>query len=288
MITISENTKNYIKTVLSEAGGPRGKPHFSPKPGMPGTATSPAGFTGIADPGTAGGMYSPHSSDSDYEIRYKRQDAKAKGQVGMDIDRDILMGRTSIGNAQDIMNHIAQMSQGYATVEYLDSVLPAAFKAAMSANLLGKSPGVKGQHLSTSALAIPSDADFDKYGIDPATREIIKKTLNPSSGSAGGTGTKTPPAPTGSPSSTSPTSPTAKSPDPAKKAKDKKEQFVSLTKKFAANLGSLDPFNPLLGIKLGYELLGGKEILKRTRELGAAQSAGVQSSMGHPSAIGRF
>jgi len=286
MVNISENTKNYIKTVLSESGGPRGKPHFSPKPGMPGTPTSPAGFTGPVAPGTAGGMYSPHRSDDTQEILYKRK--KAKGQVGMDIDADILVGRTELGDAEGIMNHIAQISQGYATVEYLDSVLPAAFKAAMSANLLGKSPGVKGQHLSTLALAIPSDADFDKYGIDPATRDIIKKTLNPSSGSAGGTGTKTPPAPTGSPSSTSPTSPTAKSPDAAKKAKNKKEQFVSLTKKFAANLGSLDPFNPLLGIKLGYELLGGKEILKRTRELGAVQSAGVQSSMGHPSAIGRF
>lgn len=276
MITISENTKNYIKSLLSDAGGPRGKQHFSPKPGVPGA-------TGAAPAGTAGGMYSPHPSDSDYEIRYKRQDAKAKGQVGMDIDRDILMGRTSIGNAQDTMDHIAQMSQGYATAEYLDSVMPAAAKAAMALDLLGKSPGVKGkQQLKSSSSTI----DLTPYGVDPNTAKIAKDFLNPSSASASPSGTQTAPKPTGAPSSAS--SPQQKVAAEERAAKDKKDQFVSLTKKFAANLGSLDPFNPLLGIKLGYELLGGKEILKRTRELGAAQSAGVQSSMGHPSAIGRF
>jgi hypothetical protein len=274
MITISENTKNYIKSLLSEAGGPRGKQHFSPKPGVPGA-------TGDAPVGTAGGMYSPHPSDISIQIRKKRQEAK--GQFGMDIDRDILMGRTSIGNAQDTMDHIAQMSQGYATAEYLDSVMPAAAKAAMALNLWGKSPGVKGKQLKSSSSTI----DLTPYGVDPNTAKVAKDFLNPSSASASPSGTQTAPKPTGAPSSAS--SPQQKAAAAEERAaKDKKDQFVSLTKKFAANLGSLDPFNPLLGIKLGYELLGGKEILKRTRELGAAQSAGVQSSMGHPSAIGRF
>lgn len=273
MITISENTKNYIKSLLSEAGGPRGKQHFSPKPGVPGA-------TGAAPAGTAGGMYSPHPSDNSEEIRYKRQ--KAKRQVGMDIDRDILMGRTSIGNAQDTMDHIAQMSQGYATAEYLDSVMPAAAKAAMALDLLGKSPGVKGKQPKSSSPTI----DLTQYGVDPNTAEVARRFFNPNSASASPSGTQTAPKPTGAPSSAS--SPQQKAAAEERAAKDKKDQFVSLTKKFAANLGSLDPFNPLLGIKLGYELLGGKEILKRTRELGAAQSAGVQSSMGHPSAIGRF
>ena len=273
MITISENTKNYIKSLLSEAGGPRGKQHFSPKPGVPGA-------TGDAPVGTAGGMYSPHPSDDDEKIIYKRQ--KAKRQVGMDIDRDILMGRTSIGNAQDTMDHIAQMSQGYATAEYLDSVMPAAAKAAMALNLLGKSPGVKGKQLKSSSSTI----DLTPYGVDPNTAKVAKDFINPGSASASPSGTQTAPKPTGAPSSAS--SPQQKAAAEERAAKDKKDQFVSLTKKFAANLGSLDPFNPLLGIKLGYELLGGKEILKRTRELGAAQSAGVQSYMGHPSAIGRF
>jgi len=58
--------------------------------------------------------------------------------------------------------------------------------------------------------------------------------------------------------------------------------------KYTQNLGALDPFNPLLGLKLGYEMLGGNEILKRTRELGAAQSSGAQSSMGHPSGFGYY
>ena len=58
--------------------------------------------------------------------------------------------------------------------------------------------------------------------------------------------------------------------------------------KYTENLGALDPMNPLLGLKLGYEMLGGNEILKRTRELGAAQSSGAQSSMGHPSGFGYY
>jgi len=58
--------------------------------------------------------------------------------------------------------------------------------------------------------------------------------------------------------------------------------------KYTENLGALDPFNPLLGLKLGYEMLGGNEILKRTRELGTAQSSGAQSSMGHPSGFGYY
>ena len=58
--------------------------------------------------------------------------------------------------------------------------------------------------------------------------------------------------------------------------------------KYTENLGALDPMNPLLGLKLGYEMLGGNEILKRTRELGTAQSSGAQSSMGHPSGFGYY
>jgi hypothetical protein len=58
--------------------------------------------------------------------------------------------------------------------------------------------------------------------------------------------------------------------------------------KYSQNLGALDPLNPLLGLKLGYEMLGGNEILKRTREIGAAQSSGAQSSMGHPSGFGYY
>lgn len=52
---------------------------------------------------------------------------------------------------------------------------------------------------------------------------------------------------------------------------------------YSKNLGAIDPFNPLLGLKIGVEMLGGKEVLRRTRELGAAQSAGASSTMGHPS-----
>jgi len=52
---------------------------------------------------------------------------------------------------------------------------------------------------------------------------------------------------------------------------------------YSKNLGAIDPYNPLLGLKIGVEMLGGKEVLRRTRELGAVQSAGAASAMGHPS-----
>ena len=64
--------------------------------------------------------------------------------------------------------------------------------------------------------------------------------------------------------------------------------FANKVLAFSKNLGALDPFNPLLGYKIGNEMLGGREILKRTRELGAAQSSGAQSTMGHPSGFGYF
>ena len=68
----------------------------------------------------------------------------------------------------------------------------------------------------------------------------------------------------------------------------KKNLFANKVLAFSKNLGALDPFNPLLGYKIGNEMLGGREILKRTRELGAAQSSGAQSTMGHPSGFGYF
>ena len=68
----------------------------------------------------------------------------------------------------------------------------------------------------------------------------------------------------------------------------KANKFANKVLTFSKNLGALDPFNPLLGYKIGNEMLGGREILKRTRELGAAQSSGAQSTMGHPSGFGYF
>jgi len=63
----------------------------------------------------------------------------------------------------------------------------------------------------------------------------------------------------------------------------KASPLASKVMKATKNLGALDPFNPLLGLQLGVEMLGGKEVLRRTRELGAVQSAGAASTMGHPS-----
>lgn len=68
----------------------------------------------------------------------------------------------------------------------------------------------------------------------------------------------------------------------------KSGQFANKVLEYSKNLAALDPFNPLLGYKIGYDMLGGREIIKRTRELGAAQAAGTESSMGHPSGFGYF
>ena len=64
---------------------------------------------------------------------------------------------------------------------------------------------------------------------------------------------------------------------------NEKNPLAQKVMQYSKNLGAIDPYNPLLGLKIGVEMLGGKEVLRRTRELGAVQSAGAASSMGHPS-----
>jgi hypothetical protein len=67
------------------------------------------------------------------------------------------------------------------------------------------------------------------------------------------------------------------------KIANKNNPLAQKVMQYSKNLGAIDPYNPLLGLKIGVEMLGGKEVLRRTRELGAVQSAGAASSMGHPS-----
>jgi hypothetical protein len=254
-IYISENTKTFIKHLLLEKGGKSGGPgRFSSQPNMPGS-------TAAAQPGTAGGAYSYHPSDDPEYFKERKQ-------KGSELDPYILTGRTDFGSEPgDILKHITDMSQGYASIEYLDSMLPAILKGAMALNLLNK----PGPARAPSAVNMPTvstgDPEMDRVlkGIE---QKIGKKA--PQSAAASGSGRVVSPK------------------EKERIRVNDQNKFIDLTKKFAFNLSSLDPFNPLAGIKLGYELLGGKEILQRTRELGAAQTAGVKSTMGHPSAIGRF
>jgi len=67
------------------------------------------------------------------------------------------------------------------------------------------------------------------------------------------------------------------------KIANKDNPLAQKVMQYSKNLGAIDPYNPLLGLKIGVEMLGGKEVLRRTRELGAVQSAGAASTMGHPS-----
>jgi hypothetical protein len=252
-IYISENTKTFIKHLLLEKGGNSGGPgKFSSQPGNPGS-------TAAAKPGTVGGAYSYHSSDDPAYFADRKKH-------GLDLDPYILTGRTDFGSEPgDILKHITNMSQGYATVEYLDSVLPAIAKGAMALNLL-KSGGPTLIPVSQNAMQLPKTGD----AATDAVLQGLEQNINQNA------------------SQGAPATGSAKEQTKKQKSVSAQNKLINLTKKYAFNLSSLDPFNPLAGIKLGYELLGGKEILQRTRELGAAQTAGVKSTMGHPSAIGRY
>lgn len=147
------------------------------------------------------------------------------------------------------LDYLTAVAQGTSIVDYADQMLPAAAKLALSAALFGQ-----------KVKKTPSDDDQDLLSgftssnnpmADSFQRDVINKVKQYAGGkNLGPLGDK--------------------------------------VMKFSQNLGALDPLNPLLGLKLGYEMLGGNEILKRTREIGSAQSSGAQSSMGHPSGFGYY
>jgi hypothetical protein len=148
------------------------------------------------------------------------------------------------------LDYLTNVAQGASIVDYADQMLPAAAKLALSASLFGKK--VKktpdNDDGTNPSTGMPSSGN---KALDSFNIDLMSKVKEYAGGkNLGPLGDK--------------------------------------VFKYSQNLGALDPLNPLLGLKLGYEMLGGNEILKRTRELGAAQSSGAQSSMGHPSGFGYY
>jgi hypothetical protein len=148
------------------------------------------------------------------------------------------------------LDYISNIAQGTSIIDYADQMLPAAAKLALAGSLFGKKvkKTLDSSGDQNNPLSIPSTGN---NVLDSFQNDLMNKVQTFAGGKNLG--------PLG----------------------DKVMQF-------SKNLGALDPLNPLLGLKLGYEMLGGNEILKRTRELGAAQSSGAQSSMGHPSGFGYY
>lgn len=148
------------------------------------------------------------------------------------------------------LDYLTNVAQGASIVDYADQMLPAAAKLALSASLFGKKVK-KTPDDDTGKNPITGIPSSGNKVLDSFNIDLVGKVKEYAGGkNLGPLGDK--------------------------------------VFKYSQNLGALDPLNPLLGLKLGYEMLGGNEILKRTRELGAAQSSGAQSSMGHPSGFGYY
>lgn len=148
------------------------------------------------------------------------------------------------------LDYLTNVAQGASIIDYADQMLPAAAKLALAASLFGQKVN-KTPTENDGKNPITGVSSTSNKALDSFNIDLINKVKEYAGGkNLGPLGDK--------------------------------------VFKYTQNLGALDPLNPLLGLKLGYEMLGGNEILKRTRELGAAQSSGVQSSMGHPSGFGYY
>lgn len=199
-------------------------------------------------------------------------------------------------STQGGLDYLTNLSQAQSAIEFANQMLPAAVKLALAGSLFQTSVGAGGKPVSAASNQEtsqnkPQDQKSVGAGGKPVGTASNQKTsqnkpqdqtlTSTLSNMQGGTG---------------PASEIAKQFSQmggdvigtienltGVKGVAGASPLASKVMKATKNLGALDPFNPLLGLQLGIELLGGKEVLRRTREIGAAQSAGAASSMGHPS-----
>ena len=275
--TITEGSKDYIKHVLqlSEA---KAKP--SKKTTTSSTPPTPKGINIPIRPELVGatGDYRPRGSKPTQGggagggKKGLSQPENFKPNIGSELDPRVLFGvqssftnlhkkdektgkRTTTGG----MDYITNIAQASSFIDALDQNMPSLARFALGYSQLGNSnidmnPATAGSPtspLGNTTIVNMGGSTGSNLTLNAATTQL--NNMLP-----GGTGA------------------------------NKASQFANKVLQYSKNLGALDPFNPLLGYKIGYDMLGGREIIKRTRELGAAQAAGTESSMGHPSGFGYF
>lgn len=272
---MTEGSKNYIKYILEqESGSTYRKPGIEEPEDIPSKnrkskQPNPRGRKSPYRGGGAGGRGTLTNGGDEYRPPVPDRES---GTSISELSPEIMFGVKSSyktlhpqdeegrRNRAQGLDYVKDIAQAYSMIDAADQYLPSIVRLAWGLSNLQKGVKLEPEDIGNMQAGQAAVGSGVGQGVVPSEMgEILKNIEGTTKNLTGG-----------------------------KDEKDKKNQFVGKVLKYSQNLGALDPFNPLLGLKVGFEMLGGKEIIKRTREIGAAQSAGVQSSMGHPSAMGYF
>lgn len=294
---ITEGSKDYIKYVLQlTEESMTGITYVAP--GRKKETKKDPSFTfsgGAGGKGLGGKPRGDTIKPGDFIKKTKKESGdQLRGPImfGTSAVPGVLVGKPKKGktpySTQGGLDYLTSLSQAQSAIDFANQMMPAAVKLALSASLFGTSVGAGGEPVAAADSGTTPTATPGAQGEDKKTEE--EKERKKANGQSLSDAMK------GVESQKGPAAEFAK--QFAQMGGDVIGQIEKLTgaggvaaasplaakvMKATKNLGALDPFNPLLGLQLGVEMLGGKEVLRRTRELGAAQSAGAASTMGHPS-----
>lgn len=271
---ITEGSKDYIKYILQLTEESMTGVTFVP-PGRKKETKKRPSFTfngGAGGKGLGGGddIQPGDFLSTNKDKKGKTKDEGLRGKI-MWGNSNIPNSRTTNekgeeqDNTQGGLDYITSLGQAQSALDFADQMMPAAVKLLLAKGLF--SSQIKANPGSTAGTADSSNVSL-KGALDVARSGASKEqemTLSGFEAVAGDvlsqienlTGTT--------------------------KIANENNPLAQKVMQYSKNLGAIDPYNPLLGLKIGVEMLGGKEVLRRTRELGAVQSAGAASSMGHPS-----
>lgn len=266
---ITEGSKDYIKYVLQlTEESMTGVTYVAPgrKKGTRKTSSFP--FSGGAGGKGLGGGDDIQPGDFVSNTKDEKGKKQDMGLVGPIMWGNSKIPGTFVKNkkgeyeaAEDAtqggLNYLTSLGQAQSSLEFADQMLPAAVKLLIARGLADSE--IKAQPDSDNSLASAFQRGLDKASEAEKTAAspfevMAKDTLNSIETMTG-----------------------------LKGIANDENPLAQKVMQYSKNLAAIDPFNPLLGLKIGVEMLGGKEVLRRTRELGAVQSAGAASTMGHPS-----
>jgi len=270
--TITEGSKDYIKYVLQLAEeAPSGV--TLPNWGDPGRRKSPGtGADSFTFSGGKGGRDlkgGDTTKPGDLITRSKNKQGK---RTDPGLQGNIMWGQSRIPgyvvknekgeeslSDQGGLDYLTSLGQAQSSLEFADAMMPAAVKLLIAKGLYGSRVKAAPDSKSTKSLSAALQAGMTgasaiQQAAGSAFQSISGNLLDQIEKMTGVEGI----------------------------ANDN-NPLAKKVMQYSKNLGALDPFNPLLGLKIGVGMLGGKEVLKRTRELADAQTAGAASTMGHPS-----
>ena len=287
--TITEGSKEYIKYILQlneqtpsvvtlPNGAPSGVTLWSDKPfGDPGRKRNPeTGTSSFTFSGGAGGKglnnYKGTGVPRDKDFYKRKENQGLQGPImwgGSQIPGYVKRNKDT-NEIEEIstdggLGYLTSVGQAQSSLEFLDQMLPSIVKYGMAQGLRSQKVNQNPEDTKNGSTN-PWTLGTLNTGAEGST-----KTVNSGIGTAMGSALS------------SMTNDITNSIDTMIGDIGDQSPLAKKVMDYSKNLGPLDPYNPLMGLKIGVEMLGGKEILRRTRELGAVQTAGAASAMGHPS-----